>query len=58
MKGIRRIKLFLALGFLAVAFSFYTEIRFLGIPAEVLLLIFSVLAIFILIVDSKMRSKR
>ena len=57
MKIIRIIKIILAVGFLAVAYAFITDSDFFGVPAEVFLLIISVLAFLVLFIDSRNRTK-
>ena len=58
MKTIGILKIFIALGFLATAYGFMTDSDFFGVSPTVVLLIFSVLAVLVLFIDSRNRMKK
>lgn len=58
MKIIRIFKVFLALGFLFVAYAFTTDSKLLGIPAEIVLMAISLLAFMVVFLEFRIRKRR
>ncbi|MCC8359388.1 hypothetical protein [Salinimicrobium sediminilitoris] len=58
MRIIRIFKIFVAIGFLGVAYAYISDSKLLGIPTEVFLMIFSILAFIVLFLDHRNRQGR